>query len=455
MGNPPVAMNIEEIKRNPMKKALKSSSLVHSAIINHIPDKALLSLPPIKKVMSLIAYPEGRDFIRQLILLVKNTNLAISRKCWEKIVENLLFREFFTGKYLRDEFAKKEGFHPPYFMVISPTLRCNLSCYGCYAGEYKINELEFDLVNNLLSQGKELGMFFITISGGEPFSYKKIFDIFESHPDVYFLVYTNGTLINSQVAEILSHLGNVLPCISVEGFKEETEKRRGKGTFGKILSAMENLKNFGVPFGFSVTATRFNNDLIVSDEFVDFYWQRGCLIGWYFQYMPIGRIPDLEMMPTPLQRIHRFERIKQMRKEKSILLSDFWNDGHLVGGCIAGGRSYLHINSNGDVEPCVFVHFALDNVKKKSLVEILKSDFFHRIRSRQPYSPNLLCPCMIIDNPQILREVVSESNAHPSHPSAEKVITDYHKELMDYARQYGELADKIWKRDYLSQEVKI
>jgi MoaA/NifB/PqqE/SkfB family radical SAM enzyme len=261
---------------------------------------------------------------------------------------------------------------------------------------------------------------------------------------MFFQVYTNGTLIDESLAKRLSRLGNVLPAISVDGWEEETDVRRGPGAFQRILSTMARLREEGVLFGFSATATRHNNELIMSDEFVNFFAQQGCFLGWYFNYIPIGKKPDLDLMPTPEQRIFRQKRLMELRPKAPMILVDFWNDGPLVGGCIAGDR-YLHINCRGDVEPCVFVHFSVDNIRKKSLAEILNSEFFQAIRRRQPYARNYYRPCLVIDHPHLLRQVVEESGAHPTHPGAETILTQFSDDMEQYASAYGKLADALWE----------
>ena len=152
----------------------------------------------------------------------------------------------------------------------------------------------------------------------------------------------------------------------------------------------------------------------------------------------------MSLMPSPEQRAYRREQLLKLRSKRNIMLADFWNDGPLVGGCLAGGRTYLHINSKGDVEPCVFAHFAVDNIKEKSLKEALNSPFFKAIRKRQPYSDNLLRPCMIIDLPEVLRDAVSEFHARPTHPGAEAVVNDLAEDLDAYAGKYADMADKTW-----------
>jgi MoaA/NifB/PqqE/SkfB family radical SAM enzyme len=415
-------------------------------VLPRISEQRLLDFPLVRKGLEAVSYyPEGQDFLKSLLLHGRRAVGRCSNSCLAKFAENLIVNEFITADSKREEFYSRYGFYPPFLLVISPTMRCNLNCDGCYAGEYdKGEELETGLIHRLLNEAKEMGTYFITVSGGEPFLRRDLLDIFAAHEDLYFQVYTNGTFIDPPLAKTLSRLGNVLPAISVEGWEEETNARRGPGVFQKILTAMSSLREEGVLFGFSATATRQNNELIISDDFVNFLAAQGCFIGWYFNYLPIGKKPTLDLMPTPEQRIYRRKRLVELRKKTPMIMADFWNDGPLVGGCIAGDR-YLHINSRGDVEPCVFVHFSVDNVKKKSLAEVLNSDFFHAIRRRRPYSPNYYRPCMIIDHPHLLRQVVGECRAHPTHPDAEAILTEFSDELDQYAFAYGKMADALWQ----------
>jgi MoaA/NifB/PqqE/SkfB family radical SAM enzyme len=415
-------------------------------ILPHISDQRLLDLSVVRKGLDSVSYyPEGRDFLKSLLIQGRRAMERCSKSCRAKFAENLIVNEFITAGPRRNEFYSQYGFYPPFLLVISPTMRCNLNCYGCYAGDYdKEEELETEVIHRLLDEAKKMGIYFITVSGGEPFIRRDLLDIFAAHGDLYFQVYTNGTFIDGSLAKALSRLGNVLPAISVEGWEEETDARRGEGAFQKILSAMSRLRAEGVLFGFSATATRQNNELVVSDEFVNFLAEQGCFIGWYFNYIPIGKKPTVDFMPTPEQRIYRRKRLIELRGKIPMILADFWNDGPLVGGCIAGDR-YLHINCRGDVEPCVFVHFSVDNIKKKSLAEVLKSGFFQAIRKRRPYSSNYYRPCLIIDHPHLLRQVVGECGARPTHPAAAAILTEFSDDLDRYASAYGEMADALWK----------
>lgn len=392
---------------------------------------------------------EERDFMENLLINLKRKIVDVAPNVREKIVMNLINNAMIQGQPRRQEFLKKHGINPPNHLVISPTMACNLKCFGCYAWEYsKKNDLPYDVCNRIIDEANAIGIYFFVITGGEPFYWDNLFDFLERHNDSFFQIYTNGLLIDDKVAEKLAQLGNAIPCISVEGFKEETEARRGIGSWDKIMNTFDTLKRHGVIYGFSVTATRKNNDIVVSDEFIDIMIKKGVFVGWYFNYIPIGREPDMNLMPTPQQRDYRRKRILEIRKTKNITIADFWNDGNLVQGCMAGGKNYLHINVNGDVEPCVFVHFAADNIKEKSLVEIIISPFFMAFRKRQPYSENLLRPCSIIDSPQILRDVIAETGAHPTHEGAETIITTLAKPLDEYAEAWKCYADKAWETEY-------
>jgi len=387
--------------------------------------------------------------------LAKKILGSASPKCREKLVTNFLINYMLKTQDRRKEFFKENEFMPPWFLLISPTMKCNLTCVGCSTREYSSHEdLTFEELDKVLTEAKEMGIYFIVTLGGEIYTRPDMLKIFEKHNDMYFLTYTNGTLFKEDLVKKLSELGNVSPAFSVEGFEKETDCRRGEGVFKKVLSAMELCKKHGVVFGISTTATSENSDLITSDKFIDFFMDKGAYYSWFFQYIPIGMDPDVSLMPTPEQRVKLRQRTLEIRDTKPFFIGDFWNDGPYVSGCLAGGRNYLHITHNGLVEPCGFVHFAVDNIREKSLKEVLTSDFFKKIRANQQKIDNLLLPCMIIDHPEFLRQAVKECGAKPTHPGAETIIenpkiTNF---LDNYSKKIKELSDPEWKN---SERYKI
>lgn len=370
-----------------------------------------------------------------------------------RFIENLLVNWGVAGGSRRYQVLEEEGWLPPSFAVISPTMRCNLRCRGCYAFEYtKDGELSTEEFDRAIRECKDLGMYFFTISGGEPFVREDLLDMLAEHDDAFFQIYTNGTLIDDRVADRLAESGNAAPAISVEGFRKETDARRGEGTYDRVLAAMDRLKERDLLFGISLTVTKYNSDTLMSDELFDFYLDRGAKFAWLFQYIPIGRSPEVDLMSTPEQRRRLRYRVGELRENKPIFLGDFWNDGAYVGGCMAGGRLYFHITSNGNVEPCVFCHFAVGNMRERPLKEILSCDFFKAIRYEQPYSENanLYTPCMIIDNPEVLRRLVKEYGARPSHSGAESIVEDpaIREHLDAYSAEFRRLSDPDWRREH-------
>ncbi len=370
------------------------------------------------------------------------------------IIKAFIINQLLLGTNKRKQFANQvNGFYPPGFFVISPSMKCNLNCYGCYAGYYeKSAELTFEEIDRVLNQAKEMGIHFCVVSGGEPLFHPRIFDIFQKHNDVVFHMYTNGSLIDEKTCERLAFVGNVIPAISIEGYKNETDKRRGTGHFRHVMKAMDLLKEAKVLFGFSATLTRQNANILSSDDFIDLMIEKGCILGWFFMYVPIGREPNLELMMTPEQRGRQFERLTQLRATKPILLADFWNDGPVVGGCISGGRKYFHVNANGDIEPCVFCHFATHNIRTSTLQEALKAPLLTSIRCQLPSYENLLRPCIIIDKPEISRKAIRDNNAYFTHDGAEIIYEHLSLEIDAYARNYGMIADKLWE-DYFNNKV--
>ena len=363
----------------------------------------------------------------------------------EKIVY-FLVNQFLEGTNRRKDFALRTGCYPPRAMLISPTMRCNLSCYGCYAGEYsRQRELEMGEIHRILNEAEEMGIHLVVVLGGEPFLREDLFDILKSHPRMFFHVFTHGGFLDEETVERIAQLGNVSPAISLEGYEMETDQRRGQGHFQKVIKGMTLLQEAKVLFACSLTQTRENTDILTSDGFIDFLIKKGAILVWYFMYIPMGRSPDVRCMPTTEQRDQLRRALLRFRASKPVLFVDFWNDGRLTDGCMAGGKMYFHINAQGDVEPCVFCHFASDNIKGKSLLEVLDSPFFREIRSRQPYLKNLLRPCMLIDRPEISREMASQTGVYFTHPGAEAFFNHLSAFVDQYSKEYGAIADRVWE----------
>jgi MoaA/NifB/PqqE/SkfB family radical SAM enzyme len=383
--------------------------------------------------------PNSLDWLLRLATQLSDRSLRA-------FFQNLILSEMIEGQRVRREFLAQEGFEAPVTLVINPTMACNLRCHGCYSYKMPRKGMEYPLLQKVLREAREMGTRFITVSGGEPLLYKHLFRMLDEFGDLQFMSYTNATLIDEQMADRIAAAGNLMPAISVEGFGSETDQRRGEGVHDKVLRAMSLLKERGVMFGFSATPTRQNSDLLASDEFLDYYLDKGVLFGWMFQYLPVGKDPDLSLMCTPAQRERLRAQCKAWQVSRPLFIGDFWNDGACVGGCLSATR-YCYITPEGRVQPCTFVHFYTHDLHECTLKDVFRSPFFRSIRARQPYDRNLMRPCKIIDNPEVLREVVRESGARPSYVGAETIIEDpvVRAHLDAYAREWGAIAERVWR----------
>jgi len=366
-----------------------------------------------------------------------------------RLFQTLFYNGFFQGGRKRDQCELERGFRPPFIMILSPTLRCNLRCKGCYTLGYGMRpELEYPLVAELLEQCRELGIYFVTVLGGEPLVYPHLTRMVEEFDDMFFQIYTNGTLVEDQWASALQQAGNVFMVLSIEGGQEETDAWRGPGVHAKIMAAMETFNRHRLCFGTSATVTRENAEKVASLEFVDQMMELGSLAQMYFLYIPVNGAADMDLMVTPDQRDLLRRTVIQTRATRPIFVLDFWNDGPHVKGCIAGGRRYFHVNAQGDVEPCVYTHIATHNIRSSTLAQALDCELFRYIRGRQPHNPNHLRPCMIIDNPAVMRAVVSNCRPHFTHPGAEEIYHQRGAEMDAYAAGWARVADPLWEHDY-------
>ncbi len=408
----------------------------------------------------------------------------------KKLKANLLapgVKNFIINKLIADVMLNWRERHPesyarrvkedplPLYVVISPTQKCNLACIGCYAASSNktYGTLEWDVVDKIMQQKRDLwGSYFTVISGGEPLMYesngKTIFDLYEKYDDTFFLMYTNGTLIDKNMAKRFAELGNVAPAISVEGFEPDTDARRGKGVFKKIQTAIDNLRDAGILYGISFTATRQNADRILHDDFIEeMFDDRGAAFAWMFQYMPIGRGPDFELMLTPEQRRNLWFRERHLIREKGIFFIDFWNGGPISDGCICAGRKggYLYFDWYGNVMPCVFIPYSVGNVKTdyfdkgKTLNDILETPFFKNLREwqarysyKKPASQagNEIVPCPIRDHHNEFHKIAEENNAIPVGKTTERAFKDeeYIKELTKIGIKAHKATEDIWKQEY-------
>lgn len=415
----------------------------------------------IPKIINLINKMDKEKVIASQTELVEKA-LSDKNSNWYKLVESLytdidpfvrtkMFENFIINSNViggaRAKKARVENdCNIPWAILMDPTSACNLNCIGCWAADYgnKLS-MDYETLDNIITQGKELGTYMYIYSGGEPLVRKEdIIKLCKKHNDCAFLAFTNATLIDEEFADQMLEVGNFAPAISVEGFEEATDQRRGNGTYQKVLKAMEILRDKKLPFGISCCYTSQNTDVIGSEEYIDEMIELGAKFAWFFTYMPICVNAVESLMVTPEQRAYMYKQIRSFRKTKPIFTMDFWNDGEYVNGCIAGGRNYLHINANGDIEPCAFIHYSDSNIKDKTLLEAYKSPLFMQYRQNQPFNENHLRPCPLLDNKDRLADMVNFSNAFSTDMESPEDVNQLCEKCHNAADAWAVKADELW-----------
>ena len=417
----------------------------------------------IPKLMELVDKVAGDEFAGQRkafreAIESKNNWYQLIRSLWTDIddgvrrtfFENFIINASIIGYPRQVKTAEEHGCNVPWAILMDPTSACNLHCTGCWAAEYgdKLN-MSLETLDSIIRQGKELGTYMYIYSGGEPLVRKKdIIKLCEMHPDCEFLAFTNATLIDEACADEMLRVQNFIPAISVEGFEEATDFRRGRGTFAAVVRAMEILKRKMLPFGISCCYTSKNVDIIGSEAYYDQMIAWGAKFCWFFTYMPVGVDAVPELMATAEQREFMYRRVRELRRTKPLFTLDFWNDGEYVEGCIAGGRHYLHINAGGDIEPCAFIHYSDSNIRDYTLLEAYQRPLFMGYHRGQPFNGNHLRPCPLLDNPGALSRVVDESGARSTDLEHPEDVHDLSAKCTEKAEKWAVTAGKLWDESH-------
>ncbi|MDD6448207.1 MAG: radical SAM protein [Lachnospiraceae bacterium] len=398
----------------------------------------------LEAVKKYISNPENR-WVKFINRVIDETDPHYAKT----MLLNLGYEAFFRGTKTIRANREKYDCNIPWLILFDPTDACNMHCVGCWSGTYgRKHNLTFEEMDKIVTEGKELGAYLYMMTGGEPMVRKNdIFKLAEKHNDCFFGLYSNSTMIDEEVCKKVRDLGNITFMLSIEGTPDTNDARRGSGHYEKVLKAMDLLKKYGIVFGTSICYTSQNIEAVTDEKFIRFIADKGARFGFFFHYMPVGKNAVPSLMPTPQQRKEIIERIRYFRSDKcdiGFFPMDFQNDGEYVGGCIAGGRNYFHINANGDAEPCVFIHFSDTNIHDNSILEMLQSPLFKKYHEGQPFNRNQLRPCPMLENPDLLREMVDETGAHGTNAESEETADELCSKCDDYAKNWAPVAEEIW-----------
>ncbi len=398
---------------------------------------------PARKVIRQVIEDPDHPYHKFILRIIKDVDPEVAKT----IGGNFFLNAVLAGWKKEEKLRKELDCNIPWAILLDPTSACNLHCTGCWAAEYgnKLN-LSLEEIDSIVNQGRELGVYFYIYTGGEPLVRKKdIITLCERHPDCVFLSFTNGTLIDEAFADEMLRVKNFVPAISLEGFEAATDGRRGSGVYQKVVKAVNLLHRKRLVYGISCCYTRANFDSITSKEYLDSLRDMGVFFAWFFHYMPVGNDAVPELLPTPEQRTETMRRLREYRRDNPLFILDFQNDGTYVNGCIAGGKRYLHINANGDVDPCVFVHYSDSNIREKTLLQALQSPLFMQYHKNMPFNKNLLKPCPMLENPEKLPAMVKASGAKSTDLQSPETTEHLYAKTAPYAREWDKVADELWE----------
>lgn len=279
------------------------------------------------------------------------------------------------------------GLHVPPFLIASIAAHCNLHCAGCYARANSActdasvaAELSAERWGQIFGEAAELGVSFILLAGGEPLMRGDVLRKAAENQNILFPVFTNGTMFQQENLELFDKSRNLIPVLSIEGGESKTDRRRGEGTFQILERTMNELSRRGIFYGVSITVTKENLTEVASLEFVGRLHQMGCKLAFFVEYVPADGSDGLA--PGEAERKLLAEELERMRSRfEDLILVSFPGDEAQMGGCLAAGRGFFHINASGGAEPCPFSPFSDTSLRECSLRQALASPFLQKVRS--------------------------------------------------------------------------
>lgn len=357
--------------------------------------------------------PPSRSFMREQAMLASMAWRAATSLS-PKIAWKAAYLYAFKGAKAIWSYKRrlnKGELYPP-FMFIALTNTCNLRCHGCWVEKegqgYFMGEEDLD---KIIESGKKQNAYYYTLLGGEPYLFKGIWDIFERHSDCYFQTITNGMLFTEDNVAKLKKLGNVTPLISLDGWQEQNDLRRGKGVWKSALEGLDRLREAKILYGIATTATGLNMHEVMSDEYVQHFIDRGAMYLWYYVYRPMGEEPHTEYCVSKEQLIWMRKRLLELRRTKPILVIDTYWTAEGEAFCPAAMGMGYHIGPRGSVEICPALSFATDTVRDggDDLYETFNNSQF--LRGFQDFVKQRTKGCVILEHPQELHDYIRDAGA--------------------------------------------
>ncbi|MBR6982343.1 MAG: radical SAM protein, partial [Ruminococcus sp.] len=311
--------------------------------------------------------------------------------------------------------AEDNGEHIPPFLIASITSKCNLHCAGCYSrcnhattDAEPVSQLTSGEWLRIFDEADELGISFILLAGGEPMLRRDIIEAAGKKQNILFPIFTNGTFIDEKYFALFDKCRNLVPIMSIEGSREITDNRRGKGIYDKLIANMEEFKKRGLIFGASVTVTTQNYKEVTSDEFLNSLSYRGCKAVIFVEYVPVTAESN-ELAPSDTEREYLMNEIQRLREERpEMVYIAFPGDEKSSGGCVAAGRGFFHINSHGGAEPCPFSPYSDVNIRNSSLREAMHSPLFIALQNGDILLDDHNGGCVLYEKRELVEALIAQ-----------------------------------------------
>ncbi|MER2151695.1 MAG: radical SAM protein [Candidatus Limivicinus sp.] len=309
--------------------------------------------------------------------------------------------------------AEAQGQHIPSFLIASITSQCNLHCAGCYSrcnhatvDALPVRQLTDEEWLKIFSEADELGISFILLAGGEPMLRRDIIEAAGKRQNILFPIFTNGTFMDEAYFRLFDKCRNLIPIMSIEGEKDATDERRGKGIYERLIRNMDELHKRDLVFGASITVTTQNIKEVTSDAFLKKLSDRGCKAIIYVEFVPVTE-ESKELAPGDAERAYLQAELTRLRREHpEMVYVSFPGDEKSSGGCVAAGRGFFHINSHGGAEPCPFSPYSDINVRDTSLKEALNSRLFKALRENGHLLEDHAGGCVLYEKRELVESLL-------------------------------------------------
>jgi len=324
------------------------------------------------------------------------------------------YRETNKRNFRKRRFFEAAGQHIPTFLISSITNACNLFCKGCYARDNGMcnDEKSVDLLMaaqwlDIFRQSRDLGISFNLLAGGEPLLRRDVIQAAATVKDTVFPIFTNGVLIDADYLKLFNAHRNLVPVLSLEGSQTATDERRGEGTYQQLLVTMKSLDQYKIVFGVSITITTENRIEVTSREFLDVLASLGCRIVFYIEYVPVDPATE-HLAPGENERLLMETRQNELRDiYDAMVFVSFPGDEQYMGGCLAAGRGFFHINPNGSAEACPFSPYSDRNLKEHTILEVLASPFFKQLQEQKLVGGEHNGGCALFQQEELVKSLLN------------------------------------------------